>query len=740
MPDEGEQKYISPKKMLPDIIANLVTFIRHFLLWFSSFIYLRGSNINLFIKGIYNKFNTNGQVMKNASNKLEINVLEQENLKKTIEKLVELSYDWFLTDKIDFTPLMYTVNCCHKELTEHLLYHFEDINVNNNIFNGPVAIEKNIGDSLFDENYIDSILIKIVNAHDHNGKTALNYAVDNEDFDIACLLLLRGADVSFLATESQKALLFYSVAEILKVHYTEECELSPVVGFLVIKFPEALQENDIICDDYINLLRRYLWYGHSKVVVSLIMSVQDQSYKTSMLNEIFEPDNEANRLRDHDYLKLTKYLFKHKAENALGISFSARKPLHFSASRGYLKTLKYFLRKIDENDEKCYSFLMESSISEGRFNIVEHLWINYRNYISAFNGKSPLHSAVREGNLKMVKYFCENGEDIKKPDDFGYTPLDKAIRYYHPKIIKYLMSECHLYPGCETWWYSHGSQACYDEKVHKISLLQPKNLNDIDNHEADNLLLCALISGDFALMKTVVAKGANINYVNRLGIAPLHLAVRNLSPGYTTFLLQQGAVYDTKFMEMSMLDLSRSYNRLILKIVDVLFTSLSLAQDIKTACDMLVTYDDAYDQNNPMVYLMNVKNCNGETLLHKAVILNDKDAIERLLKYNKSYVGMKSLGLFPHVRYYVPINTLSPDFKGNTPLHLAAQKGNIEIASLLINENPHSMNIKDNNGRMPVSVAEQHKQQNFVDFLLEKMNKPRSGSEYTRISWIESMI
>ncbi|KAM7519289.1 hypothetical protein LguiB_018251 [Lonicera macranthoides] len=50
------------------------------------------------------------------------------------------------------------------------------------------------------------------------------------------------------------------------------------------------------------------------------------------------------------------------------------------------------------------------------------------------NGSTALHVAVCEGNTKMVKYLLEQGADIDKQDDHGWTPRDLADQQGHEDI------------------------------------------------------------------------------------------------------------------------------------------------------------------------------------------------------------------------------------------------------------------------------------------------------------------
>ena len=63
------------------------------------------------------------------------------------------------------------------------------------------------------------------------------------------------------------------------------------------------------------------------------------------------------------------------------------------------------------------------------------------------NGRTPLHYAVINNRLEVVRYFInEQHCDPMTRDD---TPLHLACRYGHLNITKYLISEAHCNPSCE---------------------------------------------------------------------------------------------------------------------------------------------------------------------------------------------------------------------------------------------------------------------------------------------------
>lgn len=49
-------------------------------------------------------------------------------------------------------------------------------------------------------------------------------------------------------------------------------------------------------------------------------------------------------------------------------------------------------------------------------------------------GTTALHAAVCDGNVEMVKFLLEQGADIDKQDDFGWTPRAYAEHQCHEEI------------------------------------------------------------------------------------------------------------------------------------------------------------------------------------------------------------------------------------------------------------------------------------------------------------------
>lgn len=58
-----------------------------------------------------------------------------------------------------------------------------------------------------------------------------------------------------------------------------------------------------------------------------------------------------------------------------------------------------------------------------------------------FNKKTPLHMAVENGALGLVKTLVEHGADVNREDNLRYTPLAYALRENRPEIVEYLRSK-----------------------------------------------------------------------------------------------------------------------------------------------------------------------------------------------------------------------------------------------------------------------------------------------------------
>ncbi|HJD58867.1 MAG TPA: ankyrin repeat domain-containing protein [Rickettsia endosymbiont of Ceroptres masudai] len=603
-----------------------------------------------------------------------------------------------------------------KKLVERLLKHCKDIDINDTIFSKPLHIDHEIGDSIFDDQkYSDSHLIKIVNKRDQNNKSALDYATQQKHYDLACILLRHGANISSLSAKQQQELLLYS-SDITHNFSQRDHELRPIVGLLAIKVPEAVlnYSNDY---EYPRLLSYFCVHG-TKVIASLLWAIKDQDRKIKILNHgdnhctpLDRANNSHIKLSDYDHLQIIKYLLEQGATKAANNVNHIYLTLHSAACRGNIETFKYFVNQGDKKDFNTYIGL---ATIDNQMNIVEYLWQNYRQYTTDSAGNTALHYAAWKGGLASIKYLCENGADVNRTNAAGETPLDNAIEYNNLDVVKYLALE-HNARGL-----SH--KGATSSNLHKFLSIQHDDLNDISDRHGNTLLHDAIKLGKMIFINHLIAQDIDINKPNAFGITPLHLAVQNTNDNITKFLLQHSAVYDIPTKDnKTALYLSKYGNTQILKIVHSLFQSSNLSHDLEKMISRFSSYKDAYDPANPMIFLINVRNNQGQTLLHKSIALNDKDATLLILEYNKEYIGINNTIKLAHAKEYVALDVSLQDLQGNTPLHLAARNGNIEIINALISENP-DINVKNNLGYTPIFIAGHHGHKNIVKILLTKIH------------------
>ena len=107
-------------------------------------------------------------------------------------------------------------------------------------------------------------------------------------------------------------------------------------------------------------------------------------------------------------------------------------------------------------------------------------------------GISPLHIAVKNRDLEIVKILVENGADIDIQDNNGLTPLHYAIGQRRFKIVKYLIF--------------HDA----DVNIKNIYGITP--------------LHQAAFTGDMEIIEFLINAGADIAAKNYLGNTPYEIA------------------------------------------------------------------------------------------------------------------------------------------------------------------------------------------------------------------------
>lgn len=669
-------------------------------------------------------------------NEFEIkNILERINEKAQyraqyehiIEQLIALGFKGLEQDSKGLTPLMYAVKYDYREIIERLLEYHKDIDISDTIFSKPLHIEDNIGDSIFDNTkYTNSNLIKIINLHDQNNKSAFNYAIEQKNYDIACKLILHGSSISNITTDQQKELMLYAAGQTHGLYCHQEHALRPVVGLLAIKVPEAVINYS---DDYEypRLLSYWCAYGHTKVVASLLESIDDNSRRIKIINHgdnnitpLDRVANNADKLTDQDYLKMVKYLLENGANKVMNNQDPIQLVAQLACYDGHLETFKYLEDKVDKKDFNTYIGL---ATRHNHINIIEYIWSNYKDYTTTYGGDTALHYAAWRGKLESIRYLCEHGADVNATNNRGEAPLDNAVDDNTIDVVKYFVLEQQAKAG-------KTKVLGWDNTIKEILGATIENINNKDIY-GSTLLHKAVLTEKTLLIKNPCSLGCNINAQNFLGIAALHLAAEQSNPAILIFLLQHGAIYDIcNFHNKTALDVAlsaRSYlNYKILSSIDFLFKSNSLNRDISSVIASYTSYADAYDPANPMLYMIGAKNSNGQTILHRAAFLNDKDAISLILRYDREYQQQKESQNPGHTVNYEKFDIAMQDTNGDTCMHLAAKNGGKDVISLLLDFAYNCndlLNVHNNLGQTPIYIAAKNGYKDCVSIMVKNLNQ-----------------
>ena len=134
----------------------------------------------------------------------------------------------------------------------------------------------------------------------------------------------------------------------------------------------------------------------------------------------------------------TKIMINKKSIEKVGFLFLQ------AACGGNIKTFLKQIQKAGKNPEtnevmRKVETLYKESEDDNYLAVVKFLITNNFPVNAKSNGQTPLHFAVRMGNIEVVKLLVENGANMNTLDGDGYSPVHKAVKSDNAKIIRHFV-------------------------------------------------------------------------------------------------------------------------------------------------------------------------------------------------------------------------------------------------------------------------------------------------------------
>jgi len=146
-------------------------------------------------------------------------------------------------------------------------------------------------------------------------------------------------------------------------------------------------------------------------------------------------------------------------------------------------------------------------------------------------GRTPLHYACLTNNKVLVSFFLWLGCDLEIKDKKGSTPLFRAAELGHTEIVHLLMNR-----NANIFSKNHNMEtplfiACLKGRTETVKLFLSKISTELlsnsnDYHDGWTPTHAAVIGQHHEILKLLIQYKVLLDYPNRYGHTPLHIAVR----------------------------------------------------------------------------------------------------------------------------------------------------------------------------------------------------------------------
>ena len=156
---------------------------------------------------------------------------------------------------------------------------------------------------------------------------------------------------------------------------------------------------------------------------------------------------------------------------------------------------------------------------------------------------NPLHFACSSNSTQLVRYLIDNGAVINCADRNGDYPLHHAVRNGAIEIVEILITNGANVNRCNPLNYYPIHYACDNLKLVNYLVLSGSYIDCTCDHYLWHPIHLACEKGDEALavVKYLVANGANVNCIDSYGRQPIHFACQMSAIKIVKYLVANGA-------------------------------------------------------------------------------------------------------------------------------------------------------------------------------------------------------
>ena len=349
-------------------------------------------------------------------------------------------------------------------------------------------------------------------------------------------------------------------------------------------------------------------------------------------------------------------------------------------------------------------------------------------------------------SLELIKCLINQpGVDVNVRGLNGKTPLHCAIEFDELSMVDLLLTKKNINPFVED---NEGKTSLdYAKEGKKAEILQAL-INNKYGSEQDSLLHLAAMIGEVNAVRYLIRKGIDVNARNALHHTPLHLAAGIGHAEVVKILIREGNAEIDVFDARNQTPMHYAVNNKKLEIVKLLLklgadvNSARMGQNsMKLSPVHIAVSNTNYDERDLCLDILkclirepnaqvNLQDYENKTPLHYAErlktieVLLTREDIDPLIRDDNGKTPFDYAKNRPEIKKALMNNKYGSE--KNSLLHLAAQRGEIELVESILKEEI-GINILNNKGHSPIYFAAEKGHLHVVKLLLKK------GANYTSV-------